>query len=284
MHGIFLNADRRLRNGWWMLLFAAFIAATSAVYTPISRAATAAGLHEGWREPLPFLLTLLVTWACLRLRRESLADVGWGLDRRWFTLAGIGVALGLGSLLLAAALIAASGGVVFSLDPARSVGALAWGAYLFLFVALLEENLFRGFLFQRLVDGAGPWIAQLVFALVFALGHWDNPGMDGITRVVASVELALASLMLGLAYLRTRSLALPVGLHFGWNWAGGSLMGLGVSGVEQAGWFQPAFSGQPTWLTGGAFGPEASIVGIAVDLLIIALLWRWKGLAPAPTR
>jgi membrane protease YdiL (CAAX protease family) len=279
---IFLDAGRRLRNGWWMLLFIAFIALTRVVYAPVSRAIEAAGLHEAWREPLPFLLTLLATWACLRLRRESLADAGWQMDRRWFAQACIGVALGLGSLLLAAALIAATGGLTFSLDPARSVGALAWGAYVFLFVALLEENLFRGFLFQRFVAGAGPWAAQLALALLFALGHWDNPGMDGITRVVASVELALAALMLGLAYLRTRSLALPVGIHFGWNWAGGSLMGFGVSGIDQAGWFLPVFGDQPTWLTGGAFGPEASVFGIAADLLLIGLLWRWKGLAPKP--
>ena len=282
MQWIFLDARRRLRNGWWMLIFIALIAATRVVYAPLSRAIESAGLHEAWREPLPFLLTLLVTWACVRLRRESLASVGWQMDRRWFAQAGLGLALGLGSLLLAAGLIAATGGVSFSLDPARSLGALAWGAYVFLFVALLEENLFRGFLFQRLVDGTGVWIAQIALAMLFALGHWDNPGMDGVTRVVASIELALAALMLGLAYLRTRSLALPVGIHFGWNWAGGNLMGFGVSGIEQPGWFQPAFSAQPTWLTGGAFGPEASVFGIAVDLLLIALLWRWKGLAPKP--
>jgi membrane protease YdiL (CAAX protease family) len=284
MQWIFLDARRRLRNGWWMLVFIAFIALTRAVYAPVSKAITAAGLHEAWREPLPFLLTLLATWACVRLRRETLGSVGWQMDRRWFAQAALGMALGLGSLLLAALLIATTGGVRFIPDPGRSVAALAWGGYVFLFVALLEENLFRGFLFQRLVDGAGVWFAQIALALLFAFGHWDNPGMDGLTRAVASVELALAALMLGLAWLRTRSLALPVGIHFGWNWAGGSLMGFGVSGVDQAGWFQPVFGAQPAWLTGGAFGPEASVVGIAVDLLLIFLLWRWKGLAPRPAR
>lgn len=282
MQWIFFDAQRRLRNGWWMLIFIAFIAATRVVYAPVSRAIGEAGLHEAWREPLPFLLTLLATWACMRLRLEGLAQVGWRMDRRWFAQAALGAGLGLGSLLLAAGLIAATGGVTFALDPARSFGALACGAYVFLFVALLEENLFRGFLFQRLADGGGTWVAQLAFALLFALGHGDNPGMDGTTRVVASIELALAALLLGLAYLRTHSLALPVGIHFGWNWAGGNLMGFGVSGVDQAGWLQPVFGNQPAWLTGGAFGPEASVFGIAVDLLLIALLWRWKGLAPKP--
>lgn len=282
MQWIFLDARRRLRNGWWMLIFIGFIAATRVVYAPVSQAIKAAGLHEAWREPLPFLLTLLATWACVRLRRESLASVGWQMDRRWFAHAALGLGLGIGSLLLATLLIVAVGGVQFSPDPARSLAALAWGAYVFLFVALFEENLFRGFLFQRLVDGGGVWVAQIALALLFAFGHWDNPGMQGVTRVVASIELALAAVMLGLAYLRTRSLALPVGIHFGWNWAGGNLMGFGVSGVDQAGWFQPLYGDHPTWLTGGAFGPEASVFGIAADLLLIALLWRWKGLAPRP--
>lgn len=228
--------------------------------------------------PAPFLFVLLATWACTRLRCEPLSSVGLRINARWLRQAGLGLALGLGSLLLAVAVIWALGGVSFTLDPGRSLQVLLYGAYLFLFVSLMEETLFRGFLFQRLVDGCGPWIAQSGLALLFVAAHWGNPGMEGITRVIASIELGLAAILLGLAYLRTRSLALPVGIHLGWNWAQGHLMGLGVSGTEHTGWLQPDFHGRPEWLTGGSFGPEASVIGIAVDLLLIVLLWRWRGL------
>ncbi|MFP7722369.1 CPBP family intramembrane glutamic endopeptidase [Lysobacter sp. A3-1-A15] len=278
---ILFDADRRLRNGWWMLVFIAFIAATRVVYAPLKAALAQLGVTEAWLEPVPFLLTLLATWAVLRLRRERLASVGFQMDRRWWRHAALGMALGMGSLLLAAGLILAIGGVRFQPDPERSLAALGYGLYVFLFVSLLEENLFRGFLFQRLVAGAGAWVAQIAFALLFAFGHWDNPGMDGTTRLVASIELGLAAILLGLAYLRTRSLALPIGIHLGWNWAQGYVLGFGVSGMDHPGWLQPVFQGQATWLTGGEFGPEASVLGILVDLLLIGLLWKWKGLAPA---
>jgi hypothetical protein len=178
------------------------------------------------------------------------------------------------------ALIAAAGGVHLELDPSRSVGTLTYGVYLFLCVALFEETLFRGFLFQRMIDGMGIWVAQIGVALLFAAGHWGNPGMEGTTEIVATIDLALGAILLGLAYLRTRSLALPVGLHLGWNWTQGHVLGFGVSGYDYAGWVRPVFEGRPQWMTGGEFGPESSVFAIVVDIVLITLLWRWKGTAP----
>ena len=278
------GTDHRLRNGWWMLIFIGFVVLTRFAYGPVTRGLRDLGLTDAWLEPMPFLFILLATWAVVRLRKEPLSSVGFQLGRPWFRQAALGLALGVGSLLLAVLLIAAAGGVTLQLDPQRSVAALAYGLYVFLFVSLFEETLFRGFLFQRLVAGAGIWVAQLAFALLFAIGHWDNPGMDGATKVVASIELGLAAVLLGLAYLRTRSLALPIGIHLGWNWAQGYVFGFGVSGTEHPGWWQPVFHGAPQWLSGGEFGPEASVFGILVDLLLIGLLWRWKGLATLPAR
>jgi membrane protease YdiL (CAAX protease family) len=151
----------------------------------------------------------------------------------------------------------------------------------FAFAALLEELLFRGFLFQRLVAGIGAWPTQLLLAVLFAVAHAGNPGMEGATAVWASIDIGLAAILLGLAYLRTRSLALPFGLHLGWNWAQGYLLGFGVSGFDHTGWLQPVFLDKPQWLTGGTFGPEASVFGVVVDVLMIAVLWRWKGTADA---
>lgn len=131
-----------------MLIFVALVAATRPLHGVLSRGLTRLGTDEAWREPLPFALVLLVTWICLRLRQQSLASVGFGLDRRWWRRLVLGLALGIGSLLLATLMIMASGGVTFEIEPARSLGMLAYGLYVFAFVALLEETLFRGFLFQ----------------------------------------------------------------------------------------------------------------------------------------
>ena len=70
-------------------------------------------------------------------------------------------------------------------------------------------------MFKSLVDGLGVWPAQLLIGGLFVLTHLDNPGMTGATRLWAGVNIFLASILFGLAYVRTRSLALPIGIHFG---------------------------------------------------------------------
>ena len=276
---VFLDSNGRLRNGWWILVFIAFLLASRLAYTPASRMLQEAGVPPDALEPLRFGFLLLVTWACTRLRAEALSSVGFMLDRRWGREFGAGTLLGIASVLMVALLIWIAGGVRFAPDPARSLAVLAQGAWIFLFVALFEETLFRGFAFQRLVDGAGAPIALLASGLLFATSHWDNPDMHGATLAWATLELFLGAILLGLAWLRTRSLALPVGLHLGWNWALGSLLGFDVSGFEQSGWFHPELLARPEWMTGGAFGPEASVFAVVVDVLLIAALWRWKGSA-----
>ena len=73
--------------------------------------------------------------------------------------------------------------------------------------------------------------------------------MQGVTKFWASLGIALAAVLLGLAYLRTRSLALPIGIHLGWNWFQGNILGFGVSGNSQRGWVQPLFHGKAQWVS-----------------------------------
>lgn len=277
MKRIVFDRNGRLRNGWWIVAFIALFILSRGLYTPVSHALQDIGISKDALAPLPFVFLLMVTWVCTRLRRQSLASIGLRLDRRWFGELLLGYVLGMASIAAIVALIGMAGGVSFVLDPARSVMTLASGLYLFLFVALFEEGLFRGFVFQRLIDGMGAPLSIAVTALLFALGHWDNPGMQGTTRLWATADLALGAIVFGLAYLRTGSLALPVGLHLGWNWMQGHVLGFGVSGIAQNGWLQPVFHGRPEWLSGGAFGPESSIFAVIIDLVSIAILWRWRG-------
>jgi hypothetical protein len=279
----FLDQYGRLRNGWWVLAFMGFFALAALAYRPLGQGLKHLGISKAWLEPSAFLISLLATWGCTRLRGEPLASVGFHLNRKWFREAGWGFLLGTGIMVAAAGMVWLAGGVTFELDPARSWRALGFGFYFFLFVGLFEENLFRGFLFQRMVEGMGVWGSQAVLAGFFALAHWWNPGMHGATRFWATLDISLAAVFLGLAYLRTRSLALPVGIHLGWNWAQGYVLGFGVSGTSgRGGWLRPVFQGKAEWLTGGSFGLEASLFGVIAVLLGIALLWFWKGSTAAP--
>lgn len=281
MKQIFRDRHGSLRNGWWVLAFLALFLASQPVYKVVSRAMQQHGFDGLWLSPLPVVFLLLVTYACLRLRGEPLAAVGLRFDLTFAREAFIGIGMGIALIGLVTGLIVAVGGVRFSLDPARSMDALAMAAWVFAWVVLLEELLFRGFVFQRLVDGIGQWPALLAMAVLFAIAHWGNPGMDWTTLTWATIDTALGAILLGLAYLRTRRLALPIGIHFGWNWAQGALLGFDVSGLDQSGWLLPELLDMPQWLTGGAFGPEASVFAVLVDTVAVVLMWRWKGSAHA---
>jgi len=269
---LFFDAADRLRNGWWMLAFLAIFTVTRAAYSPMSLALQGFGVGSAWLRPVGFLLALLATWICVQVREEPLASAGFDFRARWWRELALGVVIGVSAIAAIVALMAACGGVRLELDAGRAWTSMVYGAYLFLFVSLFEETLCRGFLFQRMIDGAGFWTAQVAFGALFAAAHWGNPGMSPATRLVASIDVFVGALLLGVAWRRTRSLALPVGIHFGWNWAQGSLFGFAVSGVAVRGWFHPTLLGDSAWLNGGAFGPEASVCAIVVYAAIIVAI------------
>jgi hypothetical protein len=131
----------------------------------------------------------------------------------------------------------------------------------------------------------GQWPAQLITAAFFLLTHLNNPGMTGAIKIMAGVNIFLASILFGLAFIRTRSLAMPLGLHWMANWTQGAILGFGVSGIRQLGFLKPVFGEAPAWLTGGPFGLEASAPGLIciVAALLLLIMWR-RRIAKEPTR
>ena len=153
-----------------------------------------------------------------------------------------------------------------------SVSGLATGALTALMVGIGEETLVRGFVFRILEIAGGTWIGVVVSSALFGLGHAFNPG----ATVLSSIAIALeAGVLLAAAYVVTGRLWFPIGLHAGWNFTEGSLFGMSVSGYNtKLGLLAGALNG-PAILTGGAFGPEASILAVAVCLGVAGLLlWR----------
>jgi membrane protease YdiL (CAAX protease family) len=278
--GALVDRQGALRNGWRILGFLALLAFAGFLSVPFGRT-----WPVTWRVVLPprwldAALVLLVSGACLRLEGRPLASLGLRLDRRFLRHLALGTAGGLLFILATALMVRALGGFHWVRTPGSGAADLAAGAWLYLAVAWYEELLFRGYPFQRAVSGLGFAGAQVAFAAFFALGHWGNPGMAGATKAWATLNIGLAALLLAFCWRRTGSLALPIGVHLGWNWAQGPLLGFGVSGTEDAGWWAPVFHGRPEWLTGGAFGLEASAACTVLCGLAILGLWRWKGDAP----
>lgn len=82
------------------------------------------------------------------------------------------------------------------------------GFSILLLASLTEELFFRGFMFQRFIQAFGKWPAQLIVASLFLLTHINNPGMPGIVKKMASINIFVASIMFGIAYLKTASLVM----------------------------------------------------------------------------
>ncbi|GHG56385.1 CAAX amino protease [Flavimobilis marinus] len=151
-------------------------------------------------------------------------------------------------------------------SPAAAVGFLGLTAV----VVASEELIFRGIVQRLLEERVGTWIALVVTAALFGAVHLVNPHATLWGAFAVAIE---AGGMLGAAYVATRSLWQPMGLHFGWNFAVGGVFGTEVSGNEASkGLLDGATSGS-TLLTGGAFGPEGSIVAVlACSIITVALL------------
>src|SRR5260221_6185608 len=126
--------------------------------------------------------------------------------------------------------------------------------------AVMEELLFRGILFRWIEEFGGSWAALIVTSALFGLADSQNPGAPLFSSFAIAVE---AGLLLGGAYMLTRSLWMPIGLHAAWNFTQGPILGVPVSGNHVHGLFQAKLSG-PVILSGGAFGLEASIIALAV--------------------
>lgn len=132
-----------------------------------------------------------------------------------------------------------------------------------------EELAFRGGVFRILEEAFGTAVALAVSAVLFGLVHALNPGATVVSTAAIALE---AGVLLGAAYAVTRNLWFPIGLHLGWNFTEGGIFGVAVSGGSIGkGIFTVSLTG-PTLLTGGKFGPEASVMAIAACLAVAVLL------------
>jgi membrane protease YdiL (CAAX protease family) len=274
----FVNGKGSVRSGWKVFGFLLVLMASGLCFSVAAKSFHVPRLGMVLGVWINLALVALASFICVGLEKRSFLDLGFHFGPRWLGEFLAGTFGGILLILLTALLVKGLGG--FHWERAAGVGSrqLLTAAALFLGVGFNEELMARGYPFQRLVEGAGPWVGQLVFAALFALMHWGNPGMHGATKAWATVNIALAAILLGFCYLRTRSLALPIGVHLGWNWAQGSLLGFGVSGTTDIkGAWTPVFHGRPEWLTGGAFGLEASVICTLVCGAAILGLWLWRG-------
>jgi len=170
--------------------------------------------------------------------------------------------------LLGAALLCSTLAILGSVGAYAMTGHGAWQDPLlavpgFMLGAVLEEVVIRGILFRIAEQAVGTWIALAVSALIFGALHLDNPGATLFSSAAIAME---AGVLLAAAFVLTRSLWFCIGVHFAWNYLQGGIFSIAVSGRAAKGWLTGRMTGND-WLTGGAFGVEASVVALAVCTL-----------------
>ena len=201
-----------------------------------------------------------------------------GLERRAVTELRLNaVPLVLVGFVLGAALFCATLGVLVRLGVAHMSEGDGWRSALFavpvaLAIAVTEELMIRGVVFRICEASLGTWIALAISAALFGALHAFNDGATVVNTIAIACE---AGVLLAAAYVVTRGLWLPIGLHLGWNFTEGDIFGAAVSGHSAHGVWHSAFTGAPL-LSGGAFGPEASLVAVVVCTVAGALL-LWRG-------
>lgn len=271
---IFVNPQKKLRNGWWIAIYFLLLASMLVPLTIWSR--DNGGAVAMWQQAL---ISLIAAIALQLLRRQPMGEMFGRFDLHWLKDFGVGCLMGSILMLLPALVLFAGGWVTWHAGTITSTELLS-ALMLCAAVAVAEEVVFRGVFLQRLKAGIGTWPAQIFVATYFLLTHSANPGMDESVRILASVNIFLASILFGMTYLKTNSLAIPLTLHMMANFVQGSVLGFGVSGHNESGLLQPILGANPVWLTGGQFGLEASLPGLLTVILFIYFVSRRKGVEP----
>jgi uncharacterized protein len=296
---VFRNAEQGRTRAFWRICALLGLFMVGTLVFGLALGLVVAWLSGGNVDPMatPFLVAgsaaaMLATLSCVWLAghlldRRSFVDFGFHLGRGWWLDLGFGLVLG--ALLMTAIFLAerAAGWIVvietfWQLDRSQPFALMILAPlFIFVCVGIYEELLMRGYLLRNLAEGfnsrpIGPRIALLLaWALssaIFGLAHAANPN----ATVVSTFNIALAGIFLGLGYVLTGELAIPIGLHITWNFFQGNVYGFPVSGAttRQATFITIEQRGPQIW-TGGAFGPEAGLIGIAALLVGSLLIVLW---------
>ena len=134
--------------------------------------------------------------------------------------------------------------------------------------ASYEEILFRGYVFQSLIEGSNFWITLVIFSLLFGASHIDNPEITTLGLVFTVV----AGVFLGVIYFKTRALWMCIGVHFMWNWTM-AVFGMGISGSPFL--RRSLFSYKPSE-AGFMGGADAISELIQIFIMFVLTIYIWK--------
>lgn len=194
--------------------------------------------------------------------KEWRMDTICGLGKLWS-----GITIGALFFCIVTGILAAIG-VYHASYASPHWGMIVVNLCFYFLVACGEEVIFRGVLFRLIDEKFSFWWAIVVSSLVFGFAHIFQPYATVWSSIAITVE---AGILLGTAYKYAGTLWLPIGIHWAWNFTQGNVFGLEVSGGETEESIMNATLTGPDIITGGSFGPEASIITAILGILLSCL-------------
>jgi membrane protease YdiL (CAAX protease family) len=285
MRDLLFNTNGQLRSGWRAAIFLITFVLLSAFV--VFGAMTALSLAPGEQQTSSYLplvgpfaisaaLAIVLGWLYGKLF-EGLPFRALGCSFRGNWLGHFASGCVIGSLALVGAMIVAviGGGLSLAVNRESAVSAIASTLIstfvIFVIGALSEETLFRGYLLQTFTRAKLVPVGIGLTSALFAFAHNNNPDISNI----ALFNTFIAGIWFALAYLKTRDLWFPLGLHLMWNWLQGPVFGINVSGIADlsAAPILHTTDVGPAWLTGGSYGIEGGVACTFAIVVSMALIY-----------
>ncbi len=282
---IFINEQKRLRSGWRFLIFLISflffgVLIGSAIKLILSKSGFdydfGTALFISINSSVSFVFAVLLGWLCGKyLEQLPFRALGAWFTKNWLKDLVLGFLFGALTLAFAVLIAVSFGGLSFNFNQAQESSMISQTLIISLAVfivgAAFEEAFFRGYILQTFARAHLAWLAIALTSLFFAAGHLGNAN----ATYLSTVNTALAGIWFSVAYLKTRTLWLPFGLHLMWNWFQGAIFGIEVSGITSlttAPLLRETDAG-PIWLTGESYGIEGGIACTAALIASTLLIW-----------
>ncbi|WP_143592163.1 CPBP family intramembrane glutamic endopeptidase [Tenacibaculum holothuriorum] len=298
MKNIFINQqENRFKAGWriffFLLIFWVFAASTF-IIKPLLGDITKKEFLENYSLLIVSILAIGSTIAVFLSRKffdkKSFVSLGLSLKKQSFFDVIFGFLLSgamafLFCILLISFNLIEINGINFSLNNPLELNAENWGNYIktmslitllivlveHILVGYWEELVFRGYVFQNMIEGLGLKLSIIISCIIYGLIHALNPNAG----IVSTLIIVLFGYLRIYGYLSTKMLWLSIGMHIGWNFFQGPIFGFAASGHKKATLLDISINSNKDWLTGGEFGPEGSILIILI-IIFALLIMKWR--------